>query len=322
MGLLDRSTVYKPFQYAWAVDFAVAHEQSHWHEGEVELQGDIDQWSRGIVNVAEKRHITENQKLFTQSDVSVGTNYLEYYIPYFKNNEIRAGLATIANREFVHQRAYALLNDTLGFDDSDYSLFLENKDMKAKVEFMGNVNTHSQTSAAYAIAQSVINEGVGLYSAFAMLLNFQRVGKMLGMCKVVEWSIKDEAMHASFMIKLFREFCEEHPRIVNDDFKKNIYNMFRVEVALEDKIIDNAYPDGKEINGVGPKDIKQYIRFLADRRLIQLGLNSNWHVRENPIPWINHIIGGDSHQNFFEGRVADYTAKPMTGNWEWESLIA
>ena len=91
--------------------------------------------------------------------------------------------------------------------------------------------------------------------------------------------------------------------------------------TLEDKIIDNAYPDGKEINGVGPKDIKQYIRYLADRRLIQLGLNSNWHVRENPIAWINHIIGGDSHQNFFEGRVADYTAKPMTGSWEWGTII-
>jgi len=322
MSLLDQSVVYKPFQYNWAVDFAVAHEQSHWGEWEAELHDDIVQWRRGIITDREKAHIKQILRLFTQSDVSVGTNYLEYYIPYFKNNEIRAGLTSIANREFVHQRAYALLNDTLGLDEAEYSAFLEDKHMKAKVDFMGDVDTHSLTAAAGAIVQSVINEGVGLYSAFAMLLNFQRSMKMLGMCKINEWSVKDEGMHASFMIQLFRVFCEEHPRIVNDDFKSNIYDMFRKEVALEDKIIDDAYADGEPINDCGPHDIKQYIRYLADRRLIQLGLKSNWHVRENPIPWINHIIGGDSHQNFFEGRVADYTARPMSGSWNWEGLVA
>jgi glutaredoxin 3 len=89
-----------------------------------------------------------------------------------------------------------------------------------------------------------MNEGMSLFSAFAMLLNYQRFGKMPGMCTVVEWSVRDESQHAEGMAKLFRAFCEEHPRIVNDDFKKDIYEMFRTAVKLEDKVIDLAYEMG------------------------------------------------------------------------------
>lgn len=321
MSLLEESKVYKPFRYPWAVEYAVSHEKVHWGEWEAKLQEDVAQWQSGKLSAQEKHHITQILKLFTQSDVQVGTNYLEYYIPKFKNNEIRAMLSSFVNREFVHQRSYALLNDTLGLPEEEFSAFNDVKAMKDKLDFMAEIDVHSHHGTALAIARSVMNEGMSLFSAFAMLLNYQRFGKMRGMCEIVEWSIRDESMHCEGMVRLFREFCEEHPRIVTDDFKKNIYDMFRGGVSLEDKVIENAFEMGP-VEGVSAEEIKQYIRYLADRRLIMLGLKGNWKVKENPIPWLDWIVNGASHKNFFEGTVTDYNANGMIGEWGWSVEVA
>ena len=281
MSLLEGSFVYKPFRFPDFVNKAVEHERIHWIEDELELQTDVAHWRNGKLTPEEKNQITQILKLFTTSDVAVGTNYLENYIPKFKNNEVRAMLTSFACREFIHQRSYALLNDTLGLDEAEFSSFLDVKQMSDKVEFMADIDMHSHQGTALAIARSVLNEGVSLFSAFAMLLNYQRFGKMPGMCTVVEWSARDETMHSDGMAMLFREFCDEHPRIVNDDFKKAIYEMFRTAIKLEDKIIDIAFSMG-DLQGLSASDVKQYIRYLADRRLIQLGLKGNWKVKENP----------------------------------------
>jgi glutaredoxin 3 len=318
MSLLEESKVYKPFKYPWAVEYAVSHEKVHWGEWEAKLQEDVAQWQGGKLSAQEKHHITQILKLFTQSDVMVGRNYLEYYIPKFKNNEVRAMLTSFANREFVHQRSYALLNDTLGLPEGEFSSFLEYKAMADKIEFMADIDTNSIAGTAQAIARSVMNEGMSLFSAFIMLLNYQRFGKMRGMCEIVEWSIRDETMHTEGMVKLFRTFCDEHPRIVTDDFKKTVYDMFRTGVALEDKVIDNAYEMGM-VEGLEASEVKQYIRYLADRRLIQLGLKGNWKVKENPLPWLDWVINGASHKNFFEGTVTDYNADGMEGDWGWST---
>ena len=316
MSLLEQNKSYKPFTYPWAVEYATQHERIHWIEDELELQTDVNHWKSDKLSKEEKNHITQILRLFTQTDVAVGTNYLEYYIPKFKNNEIRAMLTAFASREFIHQRAYALLNDTLGLPEEEFTAFLEYQQMADKVEFMGDIDVHSLSGTGLAIARSVLNEGMSLFSAFAMLLNYQRFGKMPGMCTVVEWSVRDESQHAEGMAKLFREFCEEHPRIVNDDFKKEIYEMFRQAVKLEDKVIDLAYEMGA-LEGLSAGEVKQYIRYLADRRLIQLGLKSNWKVKDNPLPWMEELIGGSSISNFFEKRVTDYNAQGMTGTWGW-----
>ena len=134
-------------------------------------------------------------------------------------------LSSFAARETVHQRAYALLNDTLGLPDEDFHKFLEYKEMADKIDFMKEGETNSHTGLAFALAQSVFNEGMSVFASFVMLLNFQRFGKMKGMATIVEWSIRDETIHVQGNSKLFREFCEEHPRIVNDELKSKIYQM-------------------------------------------------------------------------------------------------
>lgn len=312
----DYSKTYKPFHFPWAVELATQHEKVHWVEDEVSLEDDIAEWKRGKVTGCERDFITQILRLFTQSDVAVGNYYYDKFLPCFKNNEVRNMLGSFAAREAIHQRAYALLNDSLGLPDGDYAMFLEYKEMKDKIEFMGDADVNTQSGLGLALAKSVFNEGVTLFASFAMLLNFQRRGLMRGMGKVVEWSVRDETLHVEGISKLFRAHCEEHRRIVTDDFKKAIYNMAKQVVSLEDKFIDLVY-NNCAIEGLDSKEVKVYIRYITDRRLIQLGLRGNYKVKVNPIPWLEEILNASDHTNFFEGRVTGYEVGGLTGTWKY-----
>ena len=317
MSLLEFSKTYKPFKYPWAVELTKKHEEIHWVADEVELSEDVMDWKTKL-NDAEKDFITQVLRLFTQSDVQVGENYHELLIPKFKNNEARNMLSSFACREGEHQCAYALLNDTLGLPDEDFHKFLEYTEMSDKIDFMKQGETNSHTGLALSLAQSVFNEGLSVFASFVMLLNFQRFGKMKGMGTVVEWSIRDETIHVQGNAKLFREFCQEHPRIVTDELKSKIYQMSKDVVKLEDKFIKLAF-NGLEMEGLTETDVKQYIRYIADRRLLQLGMKPNFGVKENPLPWLDWVLNGASHDNFFEKRVTEYSVNGMEGDWGWDT---
>ena len=318
-SLLKFSETYKPFHYPWAVDLAKKHEEIHWIEDEAELSEDVQDWKTKL-SAAEKEFITHVLRLFTQSDVQVGENYHELLIPKFKNNEVRNMLSSFAAREAVHQRAYALLNDTLGLPDEDFHKFLDYKAMADKIDFMKEGNVASHTGLALALALSVFNEGMSVFASFVMLLNFQRFGKMKGMATIVEWSIRDETIHVQGNAKLFRTFCEEHPRVVNDELKSKIYKMARNAVKLEDKFIDLAF-DGNEVQGLTKQEVRDYIRHIADRRLLQLGLKTKFNQKDNPLPWLDWVLNGASHDNFFEKRVTEYSVAGMEGDdYGWEEL--
>jgi len=313
-GLMEFSQTYKPFYYPWAVDLTTRHEMVHWIEDEVDLADDVADWKGNKVSKKEKEYITNILRLFTQSDVAVGQNYYDIFIPKFKNNEIRNMLGSFAAREGIHQRAYALLNETLGLPDSEYHAFLEYKEMTDKVDFMMESDSNTLHGTGLALAKMVFNEGISLFASFVMLLNFQRFGKMKGMGKVVEWSIRDESMHVEGNSKLFKAFCNEHSRIVDDEFKADIYKMAKTAVKLEDKFIDLAYEVGG-IEGLKAEEVKEYIRYITDRRLLQLGLKPNFKVKDNPLPWLEWILNGADHTNFFENRVTEYEVAGLTGTW-------
>ena len=187
--------------------------------------------------------------------------------------------------------------------------------MSDKIDFMMDSNTSTHKGLALAMAKSVMNEGIALFASFVMLLNFQRYGKMKGMGKVVEWSIRDESIHVEGIAKLFKAYCGEHPRIVDDEFKSAIYEMARQAVKLEDKFVDLAYKLG-EIEGLEQSEVKTYIRYITDRRLLQLGMKPNFKVKDNPLPWLEWVLNGADHTNFFENRVTEYEVAGLTGKWD------
>jgi len=108
------------------------------------------------------------------------------------------------------------------------------------------------------------------------------------------------------MIKLFRTIIQENPHVWTDDFKATLYQVARDMVELENQFIDLAFEMGG-IQGITAEETKQYVKYIADRRLMQLGLKANFNVTENPFPWLDYIINSVSHSNFFEKRETEYT---------------
>ena len=138
---------------------------------------------------------------------------------------------------------------------------------------------------------------------------------MKGMGQIVTWSIVDETMHAESMIKLFKEYIKENPEIWGDELKGKIYTIAEKMVQLEDKFIDLSF-NGTHMRDLEPEDVKQYIRYIADRRLISLGMKGIFKVKKNPLPWVEEMINAPVHGNFFENRVTDYAKGALSGTWE------
>jgi ribonucleoside-diphosphate reductase beta chain len=148
-----------------------------------------------------------------------------------------------------------------------------------------------------------------------MLLNFPRNGTMKGMGQIVTWSIVDETMHCESMTKLFRTYIEENKEIWNDELKGELYTVATRMVELEDKFIDLAFQMG-DMQRLSSEDVKQYIRYIADRRLISLGLKGVFKVKKNPLPWVEEMVNSPVHGNFFENRVTDYAKGALSGTWD------
>jgi ribonucleoside-diphosphate reductase beta chain len=174
---------------------------------------------------------------------------------------------------------------------------------------------NASTVATNIALFSAFTEGMQLFSSFIMLLNFPRHGKMRGMGQIVTWSIVDETMHAESMIKLFRTYIEENREIWNDNLKSKIYTIATRMVELEDKFIDLSFSMG-DMHDLSADHVKQYIRYITDRRLISLGLKGIMKVKKNPLPWVEEMINAPTHTNFFENRATDYAKGALSGNWD------
>jgi len=244
--LTEYSKIYVP-KYHWAVDMTKHHEDIHWTERDAKLQEDVEQWNRGVITFEEKHLIKNILRLFTESDVNVGQNYYDFMIPVFKNNEVRNMLGSFAGREGVHQRAYALLNDTLGFGEDFYEEFKDFKEMKEKVEYMHTVSSKSYNDVAVSIGKQIFFEGVSLFSSFIMLMNFDRFGKMKGMCDIVRWSIRDESCFTGDVEILTEKGWIRFDRLDRDTQVAQYHEDGSIEFVMPTNYIKKQY-DGKLIN--------------------------------------------------------------------------
>ena len=315
--LFKERTYYKPFEYPWAFDYYQLQNQLHWLPEDVPMHEDVKDWNQKL-SPAEKNLLIQIFRLFTQSDVDVGAGYFDKYIPLFKKPELRMMMGSFANIESVHQHAYSLLLDTVGMPESEYKAFAKYEEMSAKHDYIQQFETSEIKSKkqlkdlAKALAvYSGFTEGLQLFSSFAILINFQRFGKMKGMCKIVDYSIRDESLHVEGMTKIFRTLIKENLDIWTDDFKKEIYQICREMVKLEDKFLDLVFEMG-DLPGLTKKDMYSYNRYIADRRLLQLGLKPNYKQKDNPLLWIDEVMGVE-HQNFFEGRATTYMKAGLRG---------
>jgi len=313
MSLLDTRDYYKPFDHPWMFDYYSQQNQMHWFPEDVPLHNDVKDWQ--TMTDEEKNLLTQIFRLFTQSDVDVGSGYVDRYMRIFKKPEARMMMSSFANMESIHQHAYSLLLDTVGMPEVEYKAFSEYEAMADKHEYINavKVTKGDKKSIAKALAiYSGFTEGLQLFSSFIIMLNLPRVGKMKGMGQIITYSIRDESMHVEAMTKLFREFIQENIDLWTDDFKKEIYQACREMVDLEDRFLDLVFEQG-DIPGLTKKEMQQYIRYIADRRLLQLGLKPNYGVKDNPLNWLDDVLGVE-HQNFFEGRATTYMKAGLRGD--------
>jgi ribonucleoside-diphosphate reductase beta chain len=316
-NLLSERSYFKPFNYPWAYDAWLKHEQSHWLHTEVPMIEDVNDWKKRLTD-GEKHFLTNIFRFFTQGDIDVAGGYVKNYLPYFPQPEIRMMLMGFAAREALHVAAYSHLIETLGMPETTYQEFLEYESMRAKHDYftdLSNSNGTPESVATNIAAFSAFTEGMQLFSSFIMLLNFPRHGKMKGMGQIVTWSIVDETQHAESMIKLFRTYVEENRDIWNDELKSSIYTIAERMVELEDKFIELSFSMGAMEN-LTEDDVKKYIRYIADRRLIALGMKGIFKVKKNPLPWVEEMINAPTHTNFFENRATDYAKGALSGKWD------
>ena len=315
MSLLESNPVYKPFRYPWAYDAWLQQQRIHWLPEEVPLADDVKDWQRKL-SAGERNLLTQIFRFFTQSDVEVNNCYMRHYARVFKPTEVQMMLAAFSNMETVHIAAYSHLLDTIGMPETEYSAFLRYKEMTDKYDYMQQFGCETPEEIAKTLAVfGAFTEGLQLFASFAILLNFPRFNKMKGMGQIVTWSVRDETLHTQSAIRLFKTFLEEHPEVWNEAFRRDLYKACETIVTHEDAFIELAF-EGGGVEGLEAGDVKAYIRYIADRRLSQLGLQPIYRTEENPLPWLDEMLNGVEHVNFFENRATEYSKAATQGSWD------
>lgn len=314
-NLLTENHVYKPFRYPWAHEAWLTQQRVHWMPEEVPLADDVKNWHRDLTD-AERNLLTQIFRFFTQADVEVNNCYMKHYSQVFKPTEVMMMLSAFSNIETVHIAAYSHLLDTIGMPEVEYTAFMKYKEMKDKYDYMQSFSVESKHEIAKTLAAfGAFTEGLQLFASFAILLNFPRHGKMKGMGQIVTWSVRDETLHCTSIIKLFRTFVQENPEIWTEELKQDLYGICSAIVEHEDAFIDLAFEAGP-VEGLTPDEVKQYIRYIADRRLTQVGLDDLFHVGKNPLPWLDEMLNAVEHANFFENRATEYSKASTVGTWD------
>jgi len=317
MGLLTQRKNFKPFEYTWAFEAWKMQQQTHWLPEEVPMSDDIRDWKNKLTT-AEKNLCTQIFKLFTQMDIEVNDCYMQRYANIFQPVEIKMMLSAFSSMETIHVVAYSHLVETLGMPDDIYTEFLKYKEMKDKCDYLHQFKHDTKEGIALTLAAfGAFTEGMQLFASFIILLNFTRFGKMKGMGQIITWSVRDETLHCLSIIRLFHEFVNEFPEIDLDILHQSIKKIAQEMVSNEDKFVDLAFEIDGGVEGLSADEVKLYIRYIADRRLIQLGVEPIFGVKKNPIGyWLDPILNGVEHANFFEIRSTEYSKSATTGTWE------
>jgi ribonucleoside-diphosphate reductase beta chain len=311
--IFQERNCYKPFAFPWAYTLWKTQMQMHWMADDVpSWREDIEDWNSRL-SADEKELLTQILTFFTQGDIDVAGAYCKKYLPMFHHPELVMMMSIFASTEANHIDAYSKLIETLGFPESTYSKFLEYKDMADKHNYLWETKNFGDPvkNIAFDIAKfSAFSEGLQLYSSFAILKSFELVNKMKGMAQIVTWSVKDESVHVEGMINIFKTIVQENPHIMDEQFVEELYSLAQQMVQLEFNFIDMAFSksDGGAItlDWINKEDVKKFVEYTANRRLMQLGLEPIFETRTNPFLWFDYLISAVEHANFFEQRGSDY----------------
>jgi ribonucleoside-diphosphate reductase beta chain len=275
---------------------------------EIQMGADIDDWKLRLSD-SDRNIIGSILKGFTQTEIFVEDYWGSRVANWFKKPEIQMMANTFAGFESIHAAGYSYLEESLGIQN--YEAFLHEPTSKAKIDRIMEKRGKTKREIALSLAIfSAFNEGVNLFSSFAVLMSFSQRNMLKGLGQIVSWSIKDESLHSEAGCWLFRTFIDENQEIWTDELKSEIYEAARITVQLEDDFIDRAFEQG-ELPNLSKIDLKNYIRHRANTKLQDLGLKSNWKNIDKEslerMEWFSVISGGVELQDFFAQKVSAYS---------------
>ncbi len=325
-SIFTQSTSYRPFKYPWAMEAVERHTiDLYWDRHQLDFSDDMKQYhSKDGLKTDNVSHETNQQiltkvlNLFTQMDVAAGELYCQL-LPHTGNNEIRNWFMVAGARESTHQRCYAAAVEQLAFPESSWTAFMDYKEMQDKLDVMyGGEDTNPSTKKGFmkTLARLFLAEGICLFGAFASMLNLRRFGLMQGTNKVNEWSLRDEEEHVSVNMQIFLSELENFSKQDKLEIIAYVKKITKAFVDAEMLFLDLVYNIGDQ-EGMTKHDAKQYIKYLANLRMSQMGWAKLYEDISNPLPWMDWVLSGKKHTNFFEERVTDYSHEQLKGNIDY-----
>ena len=317
-----------PFKYEWAWKKYLDGCANHWMPQEINMNADVALWKSADGLTADERTIVKRSLgFFSTADSLVANNLVLAIYRHITNPECRQYLLRQAFEEAIHTHAYQYCIESIGMDDGElFNMYREVPSVSRKAAWaiqytrdLGNPNFRTGTLEAdqqllrNLVAFYTVMEGIFFYCGFTQILSMGRRNKMTGTAEQFQYILRDESMHLNFGIDVINQIKLENPSLWTDAFQQECVDMILQGTELEVEYARDTMPRG--VLGMNATIMEEYLHFIADRRLAQLGLPKQFNVAQNPFPWMSEIMDLRKEKNFFETRVTDY----QTGgalNWD------
>jgi ribonucleoside-diphosphate reductase beta chain len=317
-----------PFKYHWAWDKYLAGCANHWMPQEVSMSRDIAQWKDGTALTEDERLIIKrNLGFFTTADSLAANNIVLGTYRHITAPECRQYLLRQGFEEAIHTHAYQYIVESLGLDESEiFNAYREIPSIRDKDNFLIpfiNILTNpafktgtlaaDQQLLRSLIVFACIMEGLFFYVGFVQILALGRQNKMQGAAEQYQYILRDESLHCNFGVDLINTIKLENPQLWTSEFRDEIKALMQHAVELEYRYAEDTLPRG--VLGLNAGMFKEYLRFIANRRCQQIGLDVLYPGATNPFPWMSEMMDLKKEKNFFESRVTEYQTGGALG-WD------
>ena len=317
-----------PFKYTWAWDKYLSACANHWTPNEISMAADLALWkSKNGLTEDERIIIKRNLGFFTTADSLVANNLVLAIYRHITNPECRQYLLRQAFEEALHTHSYQHIVQSLGMDEAEvFNTYREIPSVAVKANwalkftqslsdpnFRTGTLENDQRLLRDLIAFYVVFEGIFFYVGSTQILSMGRRGKMTGTSEQFQYILRDESMHLNFGIDVINQIKIENPRLWTPAFQAEMIKLIKEGVELEYQYAVDTMPRG--ILGLNAEMFKEYLQFIANRRLLQIGLKEQYKGAENPFPWMSEMMDLKKEKNFFETRVTEYQTGGVL-SWE------
>jgi len=317
-----------PFKYDWAWQKYLDGSANHWMPQEINMTNDIVLWkSEDGLTEDERVIVKRNLGFFSTADSLVANNLVLALYRLITNPECRQYILRQSLEEAIHTHAYQYCIESLGMDEGEiFNMYREIPCVARKAswglkytqeisdpDFKTGTEETDKQLLKNLIAFYCVLEGIFFYCGFTQILSMGRRNKMTGTAEQFQYILRDESMHVNFGIDVINQIKIENPHLWDDQMKEDAAQMILEGTELEIQYARDTMPRG--VLGMNASMMEEYLKFIANRRLTQLGLDEEFTGVTNPFPWMSEIIDLRKEKNFFETRVTEYQVGGAL-NWE------